>query len=227
MMPVATLGVVLWAQLALAQTATVIRNANLRPDPSTSQAPIRLVQAGEELTVLSAAPESGYHRVRTADGQEGWVLARNIGMPRGGPSQAGCGDGLWQHVYNPARLIVKQPCVTVTGVIVDATANQSTHQPDGVRHEPDGDTHGWLKVDPAFQNLIGAGNVSNEGGNLVFEIVCHYRVTQADAKSACIGFKDATKIPAVGTHVAIKGSFVQDTIHNWNEIHPVSTIKAQ
>ncbi len=140
----------------------------------------------------------------------------------------GCGDGRWKHVYHPTRLLVKQDCLTVTGVIVDATAPQSHHQPDGVRHEGDGDTHGWLKVDPQFASLINAGNTSDEGGNLVFEIVCHYSVKQADAKPSCAGFKDKTKIPKVGTHVAITGTFVQEKNHKqWNEIHPVSKIQVQ
>ena len=40
--------------------------------------------------------------------------------------------------------------------------------------------------------------------------------------------KDHTKIPSVGTHVVITGTFVQDTNHSkWNEIHPVSSIKVQ
>jgi hypothetical protein len=125
-------------------------------------------------------------------------------------------------------LIVKQDCLTVTGTIVDATAPPSQHQPDGVRHEPDGDTHGWLQVDPSFASLINAGNTSAEGGNLVFEIVCHYAVTQTDAKPACAGFTDHTAIPAVGSHVAITGSFVTEKNHaKWNEIHPVSSIKVQ
>jgi hypothetical protein len=33
---------------------------------------------------------------------------------------------------------VKQPCLAVTGTIVDASAGR---EPDGVRHELDGDTH--------------------------------------------------------------------------------------
>ena len=85
-----------------------------------------------------------------------------------------------------------------------------------------------MKVDSQFANLLNAGNTSDEGGNLVFEIVCHFTVTQADAKAACVGFKDHTTIPPVGTHVAISGTFVQDTNHaKWNEIHPVSSIKVQ
>src|SRR2546427_12610970 len=40
----------------------------------------------------------------------------------------------------------------LTGTIGDATATQRVKQPDGVRHEGDGDTHGWLKVDPEFRS---------------------------------------------------------------------------
>jgi hypothetical protein len=140
----------------------------------------------------------------------------------------GCGDGLWQHVYNPSRLLVNQDCITVTGKIVDATAHQSHHQADGVRHEADGDNHGWLQVDPQFQNLINAGNTADEEGNLVFELVCHYSVTQHDAQPACSGYHDTTAIPALGTHVALTGTFVTEKNHQkWNEIHPVSSIRAQ
>jgi len=128
----------------------------------------------------------------------------------------------------PGDLVSRQDCVTITGIIVDATATQSHHQADGVRHEGDGDTHGWLKVDPQFANLINAGNSSDEGGNLVFEIVCHYTVSQADAKPACAGYSDHTVIPAVGAHVAVTGTFVQEKNHaKWNEIHPVSSIAIQ
>src|SRR6266852_9278966 len=128
-------------------------------------------------------------------------------------------------VYKPQRLIVNNNCVAVTGTIVDATASQSKHQPDGVRHEQDGDSHGWLKVDSQFQNLLNAGNASDEGGNLVFEIVCRFPVTQTDAQTACKGYKDKIQLPKVGSHVRIVGTYVQDTFHaKWNEIHPVTSI---
>lgn len=120
------------------------------------------------------------------------------------------------------RLIVKQLCIAVTGTIVDATNGR---EPDGVRHEADGDTHGWLKVDAGFEDLLNAGNLNNEGGNLVFEIVCKFPVTQADATSACSNFTSSIKIPPVGSHVQIVGSYVRDTNHaQWMEIHPVTSI---
>ena len=67
--------------------------------------------------------------------------------------------------------------------------------------------------------------MSDEGGNLVFEIVCRFPVTQADAKAACQGFNDQVKLLPVGTHVKIVGTYVQDTFHaQWMEIHPVTSI---
>jgi hypothetical protein len=97
-----------------------------------------------------------------------------------------------------------------------------------VRHEPDGDTHGWLKLDPQYESLLNAGNRSDEGGNLVFEIVCYFRVTQADAKGACRGYRSNVTIPPVGTHVRMNGTYVQDTNHaQWMEIHPVTSITAE
>jgi hypothetical protein len=112
--------------------------------------------------------------------------------------------------------------MAVTGTIVDATNGR---EPDGVRHEADGDTHGWLKVDPGFEDLLNAGNLNNEGGNLVFEIVCKFQVTQADAKPACASYTSPISVPPVGSHVQIVGTYVRDTNHaQWMEIHPVTSI---
>jgi len=237
-----------WTTAASGQTVTVVRNVNLRPDPSSEYPSIRVLTPSEPpLTLLESSPESGYYHVRTSAGEEGYVWGRDVGVSvappapgapaapipagpgiPGSPSMVGCGDSLWQHVYHPSRLLVQQDCLTVTGVIVDATAGQAHHQPDGVRHEADGDTHGWLQVDSQFVDLINPGNRSDEGGNLVFEIVCHYTVTQSDARPACEGFADHTSIPPPGTHVAITGTFVQEKNHKqWNEIHPVSRIEAR
>jgi hypothetical protein len=233
--------------VAGAQQGVTSRRTNLRRDASTSRSPIELIGAQDTVTLLSATKRNGFYHVTASDGNKGWAWARNIRLlsvnptlaaPTSAPpstsnfelagsnSFAGCGDGLWQHVYHPARLLIHQKCVTVTGTIVDPTAHNAHPTADHVRHEADGDTHGWLKLDPPFQPMLNAGNTSDEDGNLVFELVCHYSVTQADAKSSCQGFKYHTAIPAVGTHVEVKGTFVQDDNHaHWNEIHPVSSLR--
>ena len=220
-----------------AQHATVKRNVNLRPDPSTSNAAIELLQAGVTVTLLESATQAGYFHVKAADGQEGWAWSKNVTVDltstttpiapntTSTASSAGaqCDDSLWDHVYNPQRLVVKQKCIAVTGTIVDATNGKRS---DGVRHEADGDTHGWLKLDSQFENLLNAGNLSAESGNLVFEIVCKFPVTQADAVASCpSSYHSSVQIPPIGSHVRIVGSYIQETNHSkWMEIHPVTSI---
>ena len=228
------LGLIFVALLAVfsksvsAQQATVNHNVNLRRDPSTSSPILAHLASGSRLTLVDATTDSGFYHVRTEDDQVGWISSKFVTVSSNPPLAitstpgAQCDDSLWTHVYHPARLIVKQQCIAVTGVMVDATNGK---EPDGVRHEADGDTHGWLKLDPEFVNLLNAGNISDEGGNLVFEIVCKFPVTQPDAKTACQGFTNQVNLPAVGSRVRIVGSLVQDTFHaKWIEIHPVTSI---
>jgi uncharacterized protein YraI len=222
---------------ALAQEAATNRNSNLRRDPSTASPALAVLHQGARLTLVDATADSGFYHVRTEDDLVGWVSKKLITVsaapavppaeptatstPGGAPASA-CDSTLWNHVYHPMRLIVKGACVTVTGTIVDATSGK---EPDGVRHEADGDTHGWLQPDPQFHSLLNAGNQSAEGGNLVFEIICRFPVTQKDAQSACSGYTDHVQLPPVGSHVSVTGTYVQDTFHaQWNEIHPVSSV---
>jgi hypothetical protein len=237
-----------FAGVLRAQIAVTTRATNLRRTASSDHRAIRELPQHDTVDVLSLRMRNGYVHVRTRDDSTaGWLWSRNVRVDttaasvvtavrptspvraplevQGSSSFVGCGDHLWRHVYNPNRLIIHHACVTVTGVIVDATATRKHPSADGVRHEGDGDTHGWLKLDPEFENMLNAGNLSDEDGNLVFEIVCHYTVKQADAKPACKGFNDQTVIPPVGTRVELTGTFVQDDKHaHWNEIHPVSRI---
>jgi hypothetical protein len=227
------------AQNANAQEAVVrSQKTNLRQDPSTIEPAEAILHSGDKLTLIDPTPEHGYLQVKTSDGKEGWVYSKSIHVivspsssnPAGDPESAAeaagsptCDDTLWHHVYHSHRLIVKHACLAVTGTIVDASGGK---QRDGVRHEADGDTHGWLRVDPPFQDLLNQGNMTDEGGNLVFEIVCKFTPpTQADAKPACASYKSAIKIPPIGSHVTIVGAYVRDTNHaKWMEIHPVTSI---
>jgi Bacterial SH3 domain len=217
---------------ALAQETTVLHQVYLRSDPSTANPPIGTLRKGAKVTLVETVPTDGFYHVKTMRGKEGWVganyVAAGVKEPTTEPaapisSATGCDVTLWDHVYNPQRLIVKQKCISVTGTIVDATKGRRS---DGVRKEADGDTHGWLKVDSQFENLLNPGNMIDEGGNLVYEIVCRFRVSQVDAKAACpLTYHDSVQLPPVGSHVRIIGSYVQDTNHaKWMEIHPVTKI---
>jgi len=135
---------------------------------------------------------------------------------------AQCNPALAAHVYNPARLKVIKPCVTVTGTFVDATHGKRR---DGVRHEGDGDAHAWLKLDPRQGIALNAKNQANEGGNLVIEPICLYRVTQEDAKAACKDFQNTVVLPPVGSHVRVTGPLVLDTQHGHIEVHPISNLE--
>jgi hypothetical protein len=118
-----------------------------------------------------------------------------------------CDPTVQAHVYKPQRLTVYAKCVAVTGTIVDATHGTRT---DGVRKEADGDTHGWLKLDPPFAAMVNRGNKSNEGGNLVYEVVCYWKPTQADAVASCpANYHNAVTLAPIGAHVEIVGVFVR------------------
>ena len=228
------------SSIAQAQQAATNHNVNLRQGPSTSSPILAHLHSGDRLDLVDSTRRSGFYHVRTEDDQVGWIFAKYVtikpkktpapppppppttGLP---PPATGCDATITAHVYHPNRLIMKQECLAVTGIIVDATATEKIKEPDGVRHEADGDTHGWLKLDPGLENLLNAGNLSDEGGNLVFEIICKYPITQLDARAACQGYTDHVRLPPVGSHVRILGRFVQDTFHaQWNEIHPVTSI---
>jgi hypothetical protein len=215
-----------------AQEATAKRNLVVRRDPLKSSPILDRVAKDDRLMLLRATADNGYYNVKTEHDVIGWVLANSVSVshtpvttptpPTQPPPSGQCDDTLWGHVYHSYRLIVYPKCVSITGTIVDASNGK---EPDGVRHEADGDTHGWLKVDSQFQNLLNAGNNSDEGGNLVFEIICKYPVKQADARAACSNYQNQVNLPPVGSHVRVVGVYVQDTFHaQWMEIHPVTSI---
>ncbi len=120
---------------------------------------------------------------------------------------------LWQHVYNPERLQIIEPCKTVSGTIQD------------IRIEADGDYHILVNLDPQFAYMINSANVMGEHGDLVVEPICINPITQQDAIAACDNFSQNITIPDIGSHVNITGSYVHDLDHNsWSEIHPVTSI---
>lgn len=127
---------------------------------------------------------------------------------------SGCDASLWNHVYNPKRLNQLAPCVAVTGIITESSADE------------DGDQHFLLKLDPGQDNLVNKRNRKKKGGDIVLEIVCANPTTMKKARSACAGYRNPIAIPAVGAHVRATGTYVIDSHNGWAEIHPVSKIQA-
>ena len=126
------------AQEAIVRKAGAI----LRLTPSTIEPPEARLNVDDKLTLLDPTPEHGYYQVKTKDGKEGWIFSTSIRIiaspsssnPVIDPEAAAasgppkCDTTLWNHVYHPHRLIVKQACIAVPGVIVDASGGT---KPDG------------------------------------------------------------------------------------------------
>ena len=127
-------------------------------------------------------------------------------------TKAPCDSSLWQHVYHSYRLKVLEECKTVTGVV------------EFRRKEQDGDWHIRLKLDSGQDGLLNEKNINEQHGCLVIEIICACEVTQTDAEGACEGFVNGVRVPEVGEHISVTGSYVYDSQHGWREIHPVTKI---
>ncbi len=79
----------LCAGAAFAQIAEVRRNSNLRPEPSMAQPPLRLVVPPEKVEVPGLIRQNGYYKVRTEQGEEGWLWARNLRILKAGAAAGG------------------------------------------------------------------------------------------------------------------------------------------
>lgn len=127
-----------------------------------------------------------------------------------------CNATLWNHVYNKQRLHIIQPCTVVTGKVEE------------IRKEHDGDWHTLVKLDPGFESMLNAKNMSNEKGDLVVEPMCAGTVKQQDTLDAKVCGNFTQKFPAlkIGNCVKVTGAFVLDAEHGHNEIHPVTSVEA-
>jgi hypothetical protein len=74
--------------LALAQTAVVTRNVNLRSDPSTNNDPIDRLIPQTQLQLLEADATNGFLHVKV-NGESGWVWSRNVRIQQAPPSGGG------------------------------------------------------------------------------------------------------------------------------------------
>jgi hypothetical protein len=144
-----------------------------------------------------------------------WERAPQIGQGMA------CDASLWEHVYHgkfPSaedRLEIQNPCLTVTGTIVNARA------------EADGDWHIRLDVDPQYQSLLNQANLDQQHGYLVVEAICSNPVSQRDTirEGVCNGFsQNIFSADLIGRRVEVTGAYVLDQDHGWMEVHPVTSI---
>lgn len=134
-----------------------------------------------------------------------------------GPS---CDVSLCEHVYHGRfataqdRLAVLNPCVTISGTIVNA------------RQEADGDWHVQVALDPEFSSLLNQVNLERQQGYLVLEPMCSNRITQADVlqERVCDNFNQTFSPDLIGYRIAATGAYVLDREHGWTELHPVTSI---
>jgi hypothetical protein len=148
-------------------------------------------------------------------------LATRSETPLENDQGASCDVSLWAHVYHgrfPSaedRLQVINPCLTVSGIIVNA------------RQEKDGDWHVRVDLDAEYGFLLNQANLEKQYGYLVLEPICSNPVSQSDtlAEGVCDGFSQAIfTTDLIGKRVAATGAYVIDRQHGWMELHPVTSI---
>jgi hypothetical protein len=116
---------------ALATDAILKRRATLRSDPSTENPPITILQAEEDVELIDPSPKSGYYHVRTAEGDDGWIYARNLEIVTSNPA-------VTLAAPTPARAPRQPP--TTAGVVSSIPADWEKPEPNRTTyHGPDGD----------------------------------------------------------------------------------------
>jgi hypothetical protein len=154
---------------------------------------------------------------------------------------------LWKHVYDPPRLTVLKPCITVTGTVYSST---------GTKNEPDGDLHFTLTLDsqyvplgltkpqncalkasnsPGFEDAALQTSASATCDRLIVQVICHNAIASSydHFGKYCKGVNSAYPYnmqPPQGEHLTVSGRLVNDcdttgTCNGWNEIHPASYVK--
>ena len=100
-------------------------------------------------------------------------------------------------VWSPDRLLVLDPCQTVTGQVDVSRIPQYLSE--------DGDIHNQFRVDPQYQDLL--TDQQETPDNLVVELMP----------------RDAGHLPVlpVGRDLSLVGAWVYDTGHAWTQLHPV------
>ena len=114
-------------------------------------------------------------------------------------------------VWNPSRLGVNNPCQQASGTVV------KIEQP-----EADGDMDLYISLDPQWKSLAGdpasIKNLHRWGpGEMLWEEMP--RDAPGNTKNP-----SGLPAPALNDHVTVTGAWARDTLHGYNEIHPIWSI---
>jgi len=142
-----------------------------------------------------------------------------------------CDTAYWHHTYLNNRLKIYDSCVTITAVIDLLDPPLLTGDGDYHIYTTPDTNYAWMVNfrTPKYKAMcLGTDSTLKFPGCLNVEEVCKGTITDlgtdgAIENAACNGFSDTVYLPNIGEHVKIIGPFIYDTVHCWNEIHPVST----
>lgn len=116
-----------------------------------------------------------------------------------------------QYVYHPARLQVLSDCIKIKARV------------EFRKDESDKDVHIRGRLSP--QDSASYLNAENDkqAGDLVIEPICQGFGSSQAAITACQGDNDPVNVSGinVGDCIEFEGAWVTDTVHGWNEIHPL------
>jgi len=138
------------------------------------------------------------------------------------------------HITTPSRLETKNECITVTG-------NVSSQMGSGTTHDPDGDLHFTLLLDPKYTHYSTPNDckpATTGCKQIIVEVICHEPSIPKqngyfnkwgdychDVDHSRIPLSGSPKGPPYGQHLSVSGRYVLDKDNdNWGEIHPAINI---
>lgn len=148
-----------------------------------------------------------------------------------GSAQAGlCDTAYWNHTYANPRLMIYDSCVTIRATIKILDPPLLTG--DGDYHiyvQPDSQYRWMIYYRDSLYSLHCGHDLSGDTfpGMLNVEEICKGTIEDtgplgAIENAACANFNDNVYLPNTGEYCEITGPLVYDSVHCWNEIHPVS-----
>lgn len=166
---------------AFAGTATVQTDTNVRERPTRSSNIVTTVSSGDQVDLLSPKPQRGYYHIRTADGDEGWALARNLQVDasdggNSGGNSGGSGDGqdLFAKLMAAKKPAVGQPLVEngqqVCGPSGDATNQQAQDLNQNKNRTDIPDAGSYVSIDWNSLKTLPSNRVSDfQGASVVVQ----------------------------------------------------------